>query len=229
MIKKIFISLLIAVTFFSCDNASDKTQGIIEYEITYPKIEHDHFMMDFLPTKMVLKFKDDRYLTEISAGMGMFKTHYFVDESNNEFSQYLKIFNKKFVLTYRGDEITRANEALPPIKIKKTFNTKTILGYKCKEAIVEIEKENDFDRFTVYYTDSIKINNPNWWNQFNELNGTLMEYQYERYDICMHLKAKKIKFKKIDDDEFDLGDDYVAVDQERMDKEMEEVFSSFKD
>ena len=223
----IFI-IIISVTILSCgSDGSDKTQGIIAYKVTYPKMDKSNFMFDFMPKKMVLKFKNNNYTTSLSAGMGMYKTDFLVNQEENEFSQMVKLINKKYILTLKGDEIEKSINKLPAFHVEHTGETKKILNYVCNKAIITVDNESN-DAFTVFYTDKIQIENPNWCNQFKEIDGVLLEYQYEKYGVCMRLKAKNIKFTEIDDNEFEISEKYEHISEEKMDKKMQDIFDTFK-
>ena len=220
--------IIVSISLLSCGgNSSDKTQGIIAYSVTYPKMDKHNLMFDFMPKKMVLKFKDNNYTTSLSAGMGMFKTNFIVNQEENEFSQLVKLINKKYILTLKGDEISESINKLPAFHIEHTGETKKILNYVCEKVIVTVNNEAN-DAFTVYYTDKIQIENPNWSNQFKDINGVMLEYQYEKYGICMRFKAKNIKFTEIDDSEFEIDEKYEHISEIEMNKEMQEIFDSFQ-
>lgn len=218
-----FVSILVACS----DGVSDKSEGVIEYEVTYPKMDKTNYMLGFMPTEMKMYFKDNKYVTMISAGMGAFKTNFICDKAQEELYQLVKLINKKYVLALHGEEITLSNQTLPKYKIEFVDDTKEILGFMCKKAIVTIENETN-DAFAVFYTDAINIENPNWCNQFAPINGVMLEYQYEKYDICMQFKAKKISFEKVKDNLFEISTDYQVISSAEMDKEMTEIFESFK-
>jgi GLPGLI family protein len=229
-LKKVFhiIIIIVSLTILSCGgSSSDKSQGIIAYNVSYPKMDKHNLMFDFMPKKMVLKFKNNNYTTSLSAGMGMFKTDFVVNQEENEFSQLVKLINKKYILTLKGEEIEKSINHLPTFHIEYTGETKKILNYVCEKAIITVDNEAN-DAFTVFYTDQIELETPNWSNQFNGINGVMLEYQYEKYGICMRFKAKNIKFTEIDDSEFDLDAKYEHISEVRMDTEMQEIFDSFK-
>jgi len=230
MLKKVIHILIIVVTFSAFSgcgsDVSNKTQGIIIYKVTYPKMDKTNLMFDFMPKKMVLKFKDDKYVSNLSAGMGMFKTSIIVDKEEDQFTQMVKLINKKYILTLKGENISKSLEKLPKYHIEQTGETKKILSYTCNKAIVTVDNDAN-DAFTIYYTDKIKINTPNWSNQFKDIDGVMLDYQYEKYGVCMRFEAKKIKFTAIDDSEFEVDEKYVVVSEEIMNKEMQEIFDSF--
>lgn len=220
-------ALFVTLFYFSCSNPSaDKNQGIIIYKVTYPKMDKSNFMLDFMPDKMVMKFKDGKYVTILTAGMGMFKSSFIVDKDNDQFSQIVKLINKKYALTLEGEEITESINRLPKFNIELSGDTKKILNFNCNKAIVTVDNEAH-DAFEVYYTDKIGIDNPNWSTQFSGINGVMLEYQYEKYDVCMKFEAKSIKFTQIDDSEFEIDKGYTFISELEMDKEMQEIFDSF--
>lgn len=232
VLNKLFnlIILLLAVTFtfVGCgDGVSNKTEGVIEYKVTYPKMEKDNFMRDFMPDKMHVKFKDNTYSNSLSAGMGMFKSSFICNKSNSEYIQIVKLINKKYALKLDGDGIAKSMASKPAYTIEFTDEVKEIIGYHCNKAIVNVNNEAQ-DAFTVYYTDKINIETPNWCNEYVEIPGVLLEYQYEKYGVCMRFTASKIEFKKVDDEEFLLPTGYTLISEPEMDKEMQEIFDSFK-
>lgn len=207
-------------------DADDKSEGIITYKITYPKMDKGNFMLDFMPRKMVMKFQEDVYATNLSAGMGMFKSSFICDKNNGEFVQMVKLINKKYALQLDSEGIKKSIESRPALTVEHTNEVKNILGYNCKKAIVTVNNEKQ-DAFTVFYTDQINIETPNWCNDFVDIDGVMLEYQYEKYDVCMRFTASKIEFKEIDDKVFELSKDYVLISESEMNKEMQEIFDSF--
>ncbi len=202
------------------------SEGTITYKVTYPKMAKDNFMLDFMPTKMTLKFKDNIYKTSLSAGMGMFKTNFICDKDDDKFVQTVKLINKKYALELEGDDIFKSLAHHAAYHIEFLNEPKKILGYTCNKAIITIDNKTN-DAFTVYYTDQINIDDPNWCNQFSPIKGVMLEYQYEKYNMCMRFTATKIKFERIKDEEFDIPHGYEKVDEKRMDKEMTDIFNSF--
>lgn len=229
MLKIHFYLLLFGVIFLSSckDSISDKSEGVIEYKVTYPKMDKTNFMLDFMPKEMRMYFKDNKYITTITAGMGTFKTEFVCDQAANEFFQLVKLINKKYVLKLTGEEIPKTLESLPEYQIEFTDEYKEILGYTCKKAIVTINNESN-DAFSVYYTNEINIENPNWCNQFAPIKGVMLEYQYDKYDICMRFEAKKITYEKVKDNVFEIPSEYKVVTFDEMEQEMTEIFDSFK-
>ena len=229
-LKKIIYFIIFfsfSLLFNSCGgDTTTQEEGEIEYKISYPKMDKKNFMLDFMPRKMVMKFKEDVYSTNLSAGMGMFRSSFICDQNNNQFIQQVKLINKKYALQLDGDGIKKSISKNPSFTVEHTTEIKNILGYNCKKAIVTVNNEKQ-DAFTVYYTDKIGLKTPNWCNEFADIDGVMLEYQYEKYDVCMRFTASKIEFKEIDDAEFEISKDYKLISEPEMDKEMKEIFESF--
>jgi len=229
-LKKALHTLIIifSIILIGCSGSSNKnSEGIISYNVTYPKMDNSNFMFEFMPKKMELIFKDDKYITNLSAGMGLFKTSFIVDKDENEFSQLVKLVDKKYILTLKGEEIQESLSHLPSLTFEYLDETKQILNYTCKKSIITINDGSN-DAFTVFYTDQINIKTPNWCNQFKEIEGVMLEYQYDRYGISMRFTAEKIEFKDIDDSEFKVDKKYVALPEVELNKKMQEIFDSFQ-
>ena len=56
----------------------------------------------------------------------------------------------------------------------------------------------------------------------------MLEYQYEKYGVCMRLNATSIDFKKIDESEFEIDEKYVALSEADLNNEMQKIFDSFQ-
>lgn len=230
ILKKTLHILIIIFSIFliGCGGESkEKSEGIISYKVSYPKMDKSNFMFEFMPKKMELIFKDDKYITNLSAGMGLFKTSFLVDKDENEFSQMVKLVDKKYILTLKDEKIEESLSQLPSFSIEYTDETKKILEYTCKKAIITINDGSN-DAFTVFYTNQINLESPNWCNQFKDIDGVMLEYQYEKYDVCMRFTATDISFKKISDSEFKVDKKYIALSEPDLDKEMQEIFDSFQ-
>lgn len=223
-IPLLFIGTLL---LWSCGSLQDDgrlSQGEIEFEVTYPKMKEDNFMVDFMPDVMTMRFEKERYISELSAGAGMFRSSFIADAENKEFTQMVKLINKKMYVTLDEKEVGEMLKEMPKYTITKAKGTKEIAGYKCHKVIV---KTSDDEEFSAFYTKDINIDNPNWCTQYKDVPGVLLEYQLEKYGICMRLKASNVAPAEIAEDEFNYEEDYKLVSRQRIDTELQEIFDSF--
>jgi len=104
-----FVVTLLA---FSCsentfDDGLDK--GVIEYSISYPSIPKDNYMLDLMPKKMETSFYKGNFRSDITAGMGLFKTSIISEKGNDKLIHSVKMLNKKYVSALDLKEIRALN------------------------------------------------------------------------------------------------------------------------
>ncbi|MDA9563881.1 hypothetical protein N9R81_04320 [Flavobacteriales bacterium] len=201
-------------------------EGEIEYEVSYPVMDPDNVMADFMPKSMSLKFKDNKFITELSAGMGMFKTNFVGDCEKHEMTHLVKMVNKKYATDYNDESVRTLNEAYEDFTILETNETKTIAGYECKKMWV-IFTQVDMPSFELYYTNDINIKDPNWGLPFVDIDGVLMQYEMKRNGIIMRLVAKNVSKSEIDDETFNIPLEYEDVSIAEMEKELDKLFETF--
>lgn len=225
-----FLSALVAVLFDGCKGGIfDRriSEGIIEYDVTYPNIDPDDMLAGLMPTSMILKFKDNKYNVELSAGMGMFKTNFISNSNDYYLVNAVKLINKKYATKLNRDEVNKMNEKYNKFYISKLDEKKEIAGYQCNKALVVFDDVAN-ESFYVYYTDEINIKDPNWSNIFKDIDGVLLEYQMERYGIYMKFTARSVTKTKLEDSEFQLTNDYENLTLADLEKEINAIFETFK-
>lgn len=104
------IALSILLFFASaCENISFQSgidEGKIEYEISYPEIYPDNFMLELLPKIMETTFVENNYRSDIIAGMGIFKTSIIFNHENDKIVHSIKMLKTKY-----ASELTDADFA----------------------------------------------------------------------------------------------------------------------
>jgi len=221
----IFFLPLLLIGWVGCDSLYRKSisEGVIEFEITYPETDAGDLMAGILPGEMTLKFKDNKTIGELSS-MGIFTTSVIAYPDSRKVAQLVKIMTKKYVLMLDSAEVKDLYSELPEMTIHFVDETKEIAGYKCKKAIITF-KNNIKEEFSVYYTNDIEIENSNWCTPFYEIDGVLLEYQVRKYNIEMRLTATRVINLTVDDSEFEIPPDYNKITQE----EMNQIFEGFQE
>lgn len=228
-----FLAAALLVSVFLLNSCSELvrddriSEGIIEFKVTYPKLKNSSVLKDFLPNKMTMKFRDNKFHSELSAAFGLFKTN-IIAISDEEYAQTVKLIDKKYAVRYNRKTSEESNARLPAVSIRHTGNTKKLAGYTCKEAIIEVDKPEK-EIYKIYYTDEINIEDPNWFTQFADIDGVLMEYQVERYNLCTRFQATSVEATKIEKDIFEVTDEYELISEERLNMEMMDIFEEFSD
>lgn len=219
-----FLSVLI-IGLAGCDSLYHKSisEGVIEFEVTYPETDAGDLMAGILPNEMTLKFKDNKTIGKLSS-MGIFTTSIIAYPDSKKVAQLVRIMTKKYVLMLDSAEVQDLYSELPEMTVHFVDETKEIAGYKCKKAIITFK--NDIkEEFSVYYTNDIEIENSNWPTPFHEIDGVLLEYRVRKYNIEMRLTATRVTKSTIDDSEFEIPPDYNKITQE----EMNQIFEGFQD
>ena len=183
----------------------DIAEGVIEYDITYPKLDPNSMMVSGMPNKAYLRFKDNNTSNDMSGMMGLISITYIANHTKQAVEQRLTLINKKYASTISPDDLKRLNDSYVS-EVQEGSATQQIAGFTCKEAIVKLM---DGKEAKVYYTNEIGITNPNWSNPYSKIDGVLMDFQMERYGVAMHLKAKSVLAQKVDDSTFQLPADSV--------------------
>ena len=211
----------------SCNTGKNTTskisEGIIEYEITYPRIAQDDiFMLGMMPKEMKMKFKNNNTIGELKTGAGVFTTKFITNNNERNLFHYLKLVNKKYGLILDSADIYGSYAKKPDdMKLIPSDSTKVIAGYTCKR--MDVAFSDSTKNFTIYYTNEIEIKDPNWCSPFHEISGVLMEYNFTQFNIEMHLTARSVTAVDLSNEEFAIPADYEKISQ----AEMEEKFTDF--
>lgn len=223
--------LLMTLLWTSCSNESSifgKTidQGKIEYSVSFPHMDEDNVMASILPDKMSIFFKDNKYLSEFNTYGGVFKNKVSIDTEKREYSQMLKIFKKRLACKYDRVDIDEMMQDFPPFTIIESNLRDTLAGIPCKLA-KGVFYDIDAEEIDIYYTDKIKVDNPNWCTPFSELDGFLMGYDVDMFDIRMRLMAQDIQELTVEEKDFEIADDYKLVSYKYIKVELEKLIESF--
>lgn len=208
----------------SCGSGSNNPdQGVITYEITYPIPFEDKWLERLMPTKMEMQFKGEHLKTELSFAMGMIKIAYLSDQKKKELYELMKFMKKKNYSVRDQGEINLMMTDIPEHKITPGNATKMIAGYTCKNAIVEVHDDSTRYNFELWYTTELGGENFNWCSPFSPVNGVLMEYQIERFNVAMKFTAQNVELIEFPDEEFIIPDDYKEISFEKMRENIEQL------
>jgi len=174
-----------------------------------------------------MKFRDNVAVTELSAGMGMFKTNFIANSNDYSLKQVVKLVNKKFASVFNSkEEADVIHNYYRDFSIIEVEDHEVVAGYDCKKALV-VFNDVSITSFYIYYTDQIRIKDPNWSLPFRHIQGVLLEYQMERNGIVMRFRATQVLDAKVADSDFEIPDGYETVAYEKMEKEMNDIFETF--
>ncbi len=224
--KKSFLYCFAGFSFLliwtSCKHDEDKfiSEGNIEY--TAVVMDKSNSMASMAPSKMNIKFKNNKSCVEMSAGMGLFNTSFVSNPETHTMLQLVKLLNKKFWMVEDENQIKKEIGEYK-IEIKPTTETKIIAGYNCIKSIVHYT-DNSSPDFDIYYTKELNIKNPNFTNPYYSIDGVLMQYQMKKFGLEMKFTAKKVTKETVEDATFQVPDDYKKISE----KEMNQLFGSLE-
>lgn len=217
----IFIAL---VSLSSCGNgAKERSEGLVTYDITYPVPFEDKWMERLMPSEMEMQFKDGLLKTELSFAVGMIKIAFLSDQKNKKLYELMKFMKKKNYAIRNQEEVNLMMSSIPPHKITPGNATKMIAGYACKNALVEVRNDTTNYEFELWYTEELGSKDLNWCSPFSPIQGVLMEYEIERFDVTMKFTAKSVELMEYPEDEFLIPEKYTKISYQEMMENLEQL------
>lgn len=207
---------------FSCESPvfhNKKSEGVIEYKVE--AVDKTHPLAGLAPDKAVLKFKDDKYLIEMST-MGVFKTTFILDGQKKTLTEMIKFMDiKKACVETQEDMIKEANLYL--LKFRNTNEKKEIAGYKSKK-LIAYYVSNPQDSFEVFYTSELEPQNIYDLSAYKGIHGMLMRYRLRKWGLELEFTAQKVSLQQVPDEDFELPSYYKIVSKEEMEKFIKSLY-----
>lgn len=200
-------------------------EGIIEYQITFPYYDQDNIMASMLPEKATLEFNDDRFLSELSAGIA-FKTSLIGNNSEHYIDQTLQLLQKRFYCRLNERDVLMVGGERPEMTLVFTNETDTVAGFNCKKAIA-IFSDIDLPEIELFYTEQIALKDPNWHTPYSEIPGVLLRYEIIQYDLRMRLEATSIQAMEVPEERFQVKEGLEEVEPERIQYELQQIMETF--
>lgn len=222
--------MLIGLLMNSCTEEKefqkDVDQGIIEYEVTYPDLDSSDIMLEMLPDKMIMKFKKDKFISNMSAGAGLIEMGIMVDGSTRKMYNLVKIFSDRYVLELSGEDVKQMTDVLPPFQLRSLDEPIKIADAECEKVLLDFGISKS-ESYIFYYTHEIAMKDPNWYTPYNEIDGVLLDYRIENYNMHMRLRATKIIPQEIDESEFVIDERYQSLSKDEFDKVVVQNMTAF--
>lgn len=201
--------------FVACNSTTKGSadEGVIEYKTEI--VDSNNALGAIAPSLMVLKFKNNLLSAEMKTGMSAVGIRFISDDKKHKFTQLVRILNQKYICSANAKNIRAIFKDTPEYDVKKVDEPKVIAGINCQKAEI-YEKGKAKHLFDVYYTDAFKLDKPNWWNEFSEIDGLLMDYRMKRFNFELHFTAKKFEQIHLDSSEFKMNGNYIKITQEEL-------------
>ena len=199
----VLIVPFIAVTLDSCSIKGGKhiREGEIHYTIEYlgnigtlPK--------EVLPKNLIVSFKDDKILFSMISTLGSSGIMNLSNPEKGIYDTYFSLFSMKYYYAAKKGEEFPGFEAMDGMELRKTDKISDVCGYRCRNAEATFPTDRS-KVFQIWYTDEIKVENPNAGSPFSDLDGVLMSFFFLIGHSEMHFTAEAVYKKKIPDLVFD--------------------------
>jgi hypothetical protein len=202
-----------------------KNEGTITYDVSFP-YEQNTLMLELYPKEMSFDFNKHYMRASIRSAWGVMTTDLIIDNQKRQYSQLLKSFSDKYCMTLDENNIVDWLAYSPKVTIEKTSDTLTIAGYLCEKSLARFENDS-LPSIELYYTNELRIDETNWWNQFSQVDGFLLGYELEQYGKRMRLRAREIRFQPVAPEQFVIPADYIPLDARAMKNQLEKVVDEF--
>lgn len=192
--------------------AQSNFEGKIIYTITYTDMPAEMKGYEaMLPKDITIQIKGNKSRVEQNQMMGKNVVVSDMDQKNGFME--MDMGGQKLRMNISTAEFT--DESNKMSNIEYLDETKTILGYPCKKAIMK--DESGQMAMTVYYTD--KINNKAQM-EFIGLKGFPLEYSMTQQNMSMQMVVTDISEESISDANFEKSDGYKDISQADLQKMM---------
>lgn len=213
-IKYFLLYAGVGIVLTTCDSPifhSKKSEGLIEYKIEV--VDKTHPLAGLAPDKAIVKFKDDKYLMEMST-MGVFKTTFILDGKKKTLTEMIKFMDiRNACIENEADLIKEAN--LYALKFKETNEKVKLAGYKCNKLIGYYINDPQ-DSFEILHTKELEPKNIYDLSAYKGISGMLMKYRLRKWGLELEFIAQKVSLQQIPDEEFELPSYYKIVSKEEM-------------
>lgn len=171
---------------------------------------------ELMPNSMIVKFKDNKILMEITSPIGNNGIFNIINPKENQIKTYMRVLTMKYYYQGSTDEVPPGIDPMSDMVILHTDQSSVILGLQCKHATATLP-ESGFT-YDIWYTNEIKLANPNNSTPFKEIDGVLISFFYRMGEMIIEFEADGIFERPVSDKAFELSDNsFRRVNRESMD------------
>lgn len=137
----------------------------------------------------------------IDLNSNAFNQTIFYNDNTGEATVLKSIGESKYISTYTAAEWQKQNAIYEGIKISFTNNTKKILNYNCKEAVLQLKNGSNY---TVYYIPDLKPSVSENAFEFKDVPGLILQYEISVHDQKIEYTASNVSFDPVPVFKFDI-------------------------
>lgn len=192
------------------------SEGKIVYKITYSDQSSSQQFSSILPNEMVIYFKNNNVKSVIKGSFNFYSLEHLSPYKGDTSYTFLRVMDKKIYFgsakkngMFLFDELKTSDVNLIE-GLEKDF-----FGYTCKKALLTPANKTNAP-IEVYYTDIIKIKNPNANTPFNKIPGFLIKFDVFLKNVRYTFTATEITPMTLDDSFFKIPPKYERIDETEM-------------
>lgn len=187
-------------------------EGKITYKVKYLNTLDPRIAV--MPDSVVMYFKDN--ITKFVLDGYIFSFSILADNEKKEQTVSAQVMASKYKAKLNAKQVLAENKKeQPEIELVVTENVKNICGYRSIQVQVK-PKDDDIDKYSVYYTSEIPLKGTNWNNIYSELPGVLLEYDAFLNDMHIHLRAVRVDYEKVDSEIFKISKKFKTVSLKKI-------------
>lgn len=218
--------ILFFFTLLSCNNNLNRVdEGVLIYKITYLQKESENSLISLLPRTVKIKFKKNNTSTIVEGFFGAFQLKFINIPKEKQSYTVLRVMDKKFYSENEANSVYGGYSDLKITEIQKIPNdTLRFAGLLSHKALVFCKEMSD-SAITIYYTNDLKIKNPNSNTPYNELNSVLTKFQTKVAGIDMVFELIELNIESVSDNEFIVPKNSKKISK----KNLNSILQSFQE
>ncbi|HKC69719.1 MAG TPA: hypothetical protein VKG26_15885 [Bacteroidia bacterium] len=211
--KKILLTVVAIAGLFTAQ--AQIKEGTVTYSVAVDGAPAEQAAM-MKGMELTIAFKDTKSRVDFSMSM---MTSTTVSDDNGSLTLTDGMGMKTFTKLSKAD-VDKESKKNPDPKITYTEEKKTIAGYECKKAIVEVkDQKGETQKVNVWYTDKLPNNSGGRMASFKGLKGAPLEFEMNQGPMKMKMTATKVSLAAIPDSQFKLSTDgYTEMKMEDLQK-----------
>ena len=169
-----------------------------------------------MPTEETVKMTPDKMVAIMHSSMMDIKT--IQDATSQVSNMLMDMMGQKLNIENTAAQLAdQKKKAGIVTTFKATTDTKTILGYNCKRAIMTVKSNQGAETSSdIYYSEDFDISKFTYGSAFPEVNGLPLEFTMNQGPFSMKVTAKSIKKENIPASEFAIPTDFKKVSQDDL-------------
>jgi hypothetical protein len=189
-------------------------EGEIYYNIKYIN-NPSSLSSDFLPKELVISFRDDLVNTSLRTPLGNSGLTTVTNPAKGIYDTYFNVLAFKYYYEGTSAGIQPGFSSMRGMTFEETGKRSVICGFNCRQVKVFLPHSKT-TRY-IWYTNDIKVNNPNRLTPYKDINGVLMDFFYIIGQAELLFTADEVYARPIPDRNFERKKSYKKVTADYLD------------